>query len=906
MVPGAIDRARFLRELAGSNERVLIGVEVGTFDQLVARVAGSPPVRRTDRSMERIVVRDALARVGGELGRVARWSGFVETAREHVDRLRRARVWGGEALARAEAELPGGSLAAWRELEDEVESLLRERRLRDDAWFEQRAAAAIRSDRCDLGAVVVSGFDDLPQHRVELIERLARRIPVTVALGWRPGHLVHERAAQLRDRWRAAGAFVEELDGGPDVHPVLAWLGNELFEPVGAPPPDVDDAPDVPAPVAFVDCCGALQEAEEVVREVALLAARGFAWDEIVVASADAHQDDELLLAAFERAGIPALLQGARSATDVPAGRALHELLDAICESDAMSLVDALRAPIFGQSRTALDSLELRLRAVRERPGDRLDDPSVVQRLPQQVRALVEQRRARDAGSSLPAVRELLASLWPASIGELDLLTGIAAGIEGLATAAGGDDGIALADVRDAVAAFPLATADRTDAGVVVIASVGDLRSTAYPAVVLRGMHQAGFRARVEADEDAPAAARDLLYLAVTRARCTLRVVRQAASSSGADLAPSPAWIELDRRMPDAPRRVRRLGEVTSSPDDVRVTAEVERSVAAQLGSGVLVEDVPTDLLQRIDQHRRRARTSPVGEPLRSQLAALDRISATSLETYATCSAKWFVERHLRTHDPDDDRSRIVEGNLAHALLQHLAPDVRTSGALHDATAERAHQLAAELAPGLDRHGLLDAARVDRIVANVLATLALELDEAWHVPDAIEVERDLDSRSPDALHPGLHVEGVEVVGRVDRVDRYGSQVVLHDYKYRSSGTSPKEMLAQRRVQLLVYWLALERPGSPVEPIGALYRALTKSGFATGLATPELQDRAVISKRRRAGVLGEDERRELLDAAHELVRTAVRSLRAGIVQPLDSPDECPTYCTLQSICRIGEG
>ena len=49
-----------LRELAAGDEGVLLGVEVGSFDQLLARIAGSPPVRRTDRAMERIVVRDAL------------------------------------------------------------------------------------------------------------------------------------------------------------------------------------------------------------------------------------------------------------------------------------------------------------------------------------------------------------------------------------------------------------------------------------------------------------------------------------------------------------------------------------------------------------------------------------------------------------------------------------------------------------------------------------------------------------------------------------------------------------------------------------------------------------------------------------------------------------------------------
>ena len=256
-VPGTVDRTRFLRELAGSQAGVLVGVEVGTFDQLVARVAGSPPVRRTDRAMERIVVRDALRDVP-VFGPAARWSGFVDTAREHVDRLRRARVWGGVELERVEQELPGEDLASWRALETRVGELLDERRLRDDAWFERRAAAQLRAGDPGLGAVVVYGFEALAPSRIELVERLARQVPVSVALAWRPGRRVHERAADLRDRWRALGAHIEELEPVPTAEPLLDWLGSELFEDAPAAAPVVDPDPEVVAPVMFVDCSGPL------------------------------------------------------------------------------------------------------------------------------------------------------------------------------------------------------------------------------------------------------------------------------------------------------------------------------------------------------------------------------------------------------------------------------------------------------------------------------------------------------------------------------------------------------------------------------------------------------------------------------------------------------------------------
>lgn len=189
--------------------------------------------------------------------------------------------------------------------------------------------------------------------------------------------------------------------------------------------------------------------------------------------------------------------------------------------------------------------------------------------------------------------------------------------------------------------------------------------------------------------------------------------------------------------------------------------------------------------------------------------------------------------------------------------------------------------------------------------AEHVANLRTELDEGWDRPDGIDVERVLDSDVDDAVAPGLTLDGVEVVGRVDRIDRYGSHVVLHDYKYRSTPTTVREMIDDRRLQLLVYWLALHQPGSSVEPIGALYRAVTDAGSVSGAATPAIQERSIISARRSAGVLDADGLDALLDAAREVLGEAIGALHRGEIRPLASSDLCPTYCRFQSICRVGE-
>ncbi|MCW2955150.1 MAG: ATP-dependent nuclease subunit B-like protein [Thermoleophilia bacterium] len=895
VVPGAVDRARFLRELAATGNGVALGVEVGTFDQLIARLAGAPPVRRTDRAMERLIVRDALAAVSA-FRQSAQWAGFVDTARHHVDRLRRAQVWGGSELERVHDELPGGSLETWEALVAEVDRLLGERRLRDDAWFEQRARRALQAKRCSLDAVVVYGFEALPDSRVALIERLAQVTTVMVSLPWRAGRRVHERAADLRDRWRSRGAHVEEVDGAVAAHPYLAWLGAELFEDAPSMPPvAVDDADG--AVVSFVDCCGPLQEAEEVVREVAALAADGIAYDSIAVAGASASADAEVLLAAFRRAGIPAQLQARRMAIEVPAGRGLHDLVRAICDEDPLALVAALRAPIFHVPVAVLDRAELALRGTaRAAAGDPLHAPDLRAALPAAVAALIESRRT--PGDVLVAFRDVLGALLPGDSGELELLRGVVALLEGLTIAGGGADRITLVDLRDALAAFPLVVPDRSDAGQVVIAGIEDLRSVRFDGVVVRGMHLAGFRARVDDDLEAPAAARDLVHLVATRARRSLRIVRQAAGSDGGHLAPSPAWSELRRLALDAPLRTRRLGDVVVAPDAVVLHSEVEPSIALAIGAGtsVTAEDpLVAHALTHVESMRRLPRDAQLTGAIAATLANTTRLSVTEVEAYAVCSAKWFIDKRLRIDDPDGDRARMLDGNVAHGLLEWL--DRLDAATL----AEQAPTLVAQVAAKVDPRGILDAARLERIAAHVSDMLRAE--EGWKVPDVIETERSLERDHERAIAPGLQVGEVEVVGRIDRVDRHGNYVVLHDYKYRSSGWGMSELIPGRHLQLLVYWLALRQAGVAVEPIGAVYRAITDLGAPSGALGPGLRDIGMIGPRKQ--VLEEDDRAELLEQARELVVQSVEGIRAGRVAPLPTPAECPAHCTLQNICRVGE-
>jgi hypothetical protein len=210
-------------------------------------------------------------------------------------------------------------------------------------------------------------------------------------------------------------------------------------------------------------------------------------------------------------------------------------------------------------------------------------------------------------------------------------------------------------------------------------------------------------------------------------------------------------------------------------------------------------------------------------------------------------------------------------------------------------------QLMPELLIDIDMGSTLPASRIERIVEHVLALI--DAEQAWQAPDHIDVERSFGRDTPDAIGPGLVVGDVELVGRIDRIDHHGSGVVLHDYKHGSSPRPMNRLIADRNLQLLVYWLALRQPGTPHEPIGALYRAVTNAGAPSGVLTDELKAFGVVGARTRT--LDHDGREALLDEAFELVRGVVHDMQAGVVGPLDDPARCPSHCRLQLVCRVGE-
>jgi anti-anti-sigma factor len=142
---------------------------------------------------------------------------------------------------------------------------------------------------------------------------------------------------------------------------------------------------------------------------------------------------------------------------------------------------------------------------------------------------------------------------------------------------------------------------------------------------------------------------------------------------------------------------------------------------------------------------------------------------------------------------------------------------------------------------------------------------------------------------------------LRLAGRIDRIDAVpgGREAIVYDYKGRSKPPSQARWLAEAKLQIGLYMLALphligrEAAGGLYQPLGA--EDPRPRGLLREDADPSLD--AVHTDR-----LPDDEFRARLDEVLAAALEAVRGIRAGALEP--RPDTCAWNggCAHPSICR----
>jgi RecB family exonuclease len=296
-------------------------------------------------------------------------------------------------------------------------------------------------------------------------------------------------------------------------------------------------------------------------------------------------------------------------------------------------------------------------------------------------------------------------------------------------------------------------------------------------------------------------------------------------------------------------------------------------------------------------------------------MAAHQVFGATTLERYAECPYRWFVDHELSPRRIGPTEEPLAAGQVAHQILESLyaeppSPEGRPTPATLPAWIERALELTETYGPSLlPRERADTAAALHRIEGLVLAFLA---DEAETPAPFVPVPELAEARFgfPDSEKQALPVGTGAVHGQIDRVDRgpHG-EALVQDYKSGARVDGGKGMLERGKLQLQLYLLAAQELWG-LELAGGLYRPLGARNDderkPKGLLRKSLKDELAGLRPRPNDHLDDDAFDEALDAARERSASIIASIQAGDIGRRPIGGSCPAYCHFQPICRRERG
>jgi RecB family exonuclease len=940
VVPTAADVERYRRELAAAG--AVFGVRVLRFAWLEreiasrAGVAGRPlgPLAR-----ERVAAAAVAAAPLDRLAASAATPGFLPAFLALVDELEERRVTPGRwyaALRAWAADAPGQGAYA-----EELGALYGayrdalERLGRPDARLHTMAALhALRLEPARWGAtpVYLYGFDDLLERQRDVVETLAMHCgaDVMVSLIYEPGRAAFAGRGGTFQELLALGADHVALGARDDHYVSLALhdLERGLFE-AGAL------ATDPGGGVVLLEGGGERAELELVAAHVArLIREEGFPPEEIAVVLRTPDDHAPLLADVFAAAGVPVALARRVRAGHTALGRGLVGLLRcALVDGTADDLLAWLRTP----GKLARPALADRLEAEARRTGARTSaEARALWERAHPVFALDELDRvaaAHERGPGALCARlaaeagALFAAPWrgraPVLAGANALDARVAATLRAalgeLRALAEREPSLAPApaELARALADLDVYAGEPARPGAVEVTSPGRIRARRVRALFLCALQEGVFprpgrpepflgdaerRAlnaasglRLALREDQLDAERFLFYAAVSRPTDVLALSWHAADDEGEP-------------------RVRSLF-VDDVLDLLDPAPEIERRPLGAAGFDAALAPSDRELLrarlaaQSAVRRRPPAPIAPLRDP--AVLAALqerETWSASALEAWTGCPVKWFVDRLLSPEDFAPDPEPLLRGELAHRVLEEAMRDVVAEGG--GLIPERLGVARRHLHAALERHAAdarisVNPERLRAALRRLEADLVRYLEHAAHAGSELRPAHfELRFGGADDELPAAPLAGGELrlAGRIDRIDAAADgsrQAIVYDYKGRSAPPSQARWLAEAKLQIGLYMLALpqllglEAVGGLYQPLGAddpRPRGLLRHGADPGLdavRTDRLDDDAFDARLR-----------EVLDAA----LAAVRGIRAGALAP--RPDTCAWNggCAHPSICR----
>jgi len=941
IVPNRSDVDRIERDLLRRSP-ALLGGSIGTFDDVFRQVArGNGRGRQVVTDAQRaLVLRRTISRVSlNGLTRSSRFPGF------------------GDSLAAVLGELESGLVEPGDVEREDLAALYAEYRaeldrlgLWDRDLERRRAAERLSSDleAWDGRPVFAYGFEDLTGAEWALIEALSARTDVTVSLPYEPSRPAFESLERTAaDLASLAGDRIEELAPRAEewTRPGLAYLERALFADGPAPRPRLSGE------LRFLEGAGTRGTLELVAEEVLALLRDGVAAEEIALVFPNLDRVREPVETVFTTFGIPCSVEGRARLPQTPFGRALLSLLRfAWTNGGRRDLYTFLRSPCSGLTRGHVDYLEGRLRGRAVHTPERVEEETLKLR-GKPIPRLAEAR----SEPSLEAVRNLAAAMLKLAYGlesppvgeqsRLDLAAYEAVERAAKELEAWEDMGEPLTreEVLAALERASVRSGSALEPGRVHVLDLMRARTRSYAIVFALGLEQGGLprrprtspflddEARKELDgrrrtarlsrPDHTARERYLFYTLCTRARDRLYLVREAAGDEGSPLEAGPFWDEVRSLFPaDEVERWttrRRLSALTWPVDRSPTERERLRATAALVpadpdGAAALAD--ANGWGRRLDRARSAfTRPTELQHPaVVNELAARESFNVTELESFATCSSIWFIERAVSPRTIDNEPDARLRGSIAHSALHKFFSGLPKRLGMESVEPDRVEEAVTYMGECLDealetgvwieltdveRRGLDETLRHD--LEHFLrreAELALPL-----VPRRFEVLFGSERAAPE-LQRGLELDGFSLAGKIDRIDLdpFSARGIVQDYKSGRTAWSAAKIRSELKLQIPLYMLVL-RDLVGVEPLGGLYRALSGERTARGLLTAEAKDELPGFPAR--DYLPAEEFWEQVDEAAGTASRLVGRIRSGGIEHDPQGGDCPTWCRLGPLCRV---
>jgi ATP-dependent helicase/DNAse subunit B len=947
VVPTRTDTERFAHELSVSG--LLPGVRVERFDGLIAEVirrAGDAPPALGALARERVLAHVSGRSTRGLTRALEAFVAELEVERIDAPQLRAALdAWGAadppqRARATRLAELYEGYQRALAQLG------------RSDP--EQRATQALdalrrRPGRWGAIPVLFYGFDDFTRLQLDVIETLGTIVAarVTVSLTFERGRDAFAGRARIFQTLAALATEQRELPPrtehyAPSTRGALHHLERHIFEARRARARSAEDA------VRLLEGGGERAELELVAEEIRGLLQRGVPAREIVLAHRSPGTIAELLEEIFAAHAIPYALQRRIRFADTALGGALLGALIAACETDAAlePLLKWLRAPGVLPEPELADELESRAR--RAGITTAAGALALCEAASWSAQSLAPLRELRDVAAGARAANGSREALLQCTAHELERLAAAAAVLEPLTPREEHALQVArrtLEDVRELIHVdFSLLVPQSPREDVATL--IATLRSLEF---VIPVHHP---REATTALADAQREAVAVLDPLALRAR-RVRVLFLCGLQEGVFPAPAraePLLSEEERRrlvessgllaLAGGARGVETLlaerylfyAAISRSEELLVLSWHTADDDGLARSRSLFVDDV-SDLFS-CDLHGARNRRAlgeladgeggeeahaPRSRPreiaqLRDERVLTDlherRLwSASALEAWAGCPARWFAERLLRARDLEPEPEPLARGALAHAALRDVLEGLRSetgSARLRPETLARAHRLLrAALAEREHEHPLSVAPeRVPGVRRRLQVDLERYLEHAAAQASPLEpahLELSFGFDEEDGL-PALDLgDGIQVRGRIDRVDvdPNGDAAVVYDYK-SSRAPEAGRWARERSFQVALYMrAAASLPATHIA--GGFYQPLSGRDLRARGALE--QDVAFELDCVRGDTREHDELQALVEEALAAAREAAKQARAGELQA--RPRTCgfgDRGCMYPTICR----